>query len=64
MEQHYQKMIKDTEDRVVYSLWNQEKRKDSPLYGGFYDKDRKTALETLHPPGPKIASCYLETYSC
>lgn len=40
MEQHYQKMIKDTEDRVVYSLWNQEKRKDSPLYGGFYDKDR------------------------
>ena len=40
MEKHYQKMIKDTEDRVVYSLWNQEKNELSPYYGGFYDKDR------------------------
>ena len=37
MEKHYQKIIQDTQDRVVKSLQIQILDKDSPLYGGFAD---------------------------
>lgn len=37
MERHYQKIIQDTQDRVVKSLQIQILDKDSPRYGGFAD---------------------------
>ena len=37
MEKHYQKIIQDTQDRVVKSLQIQILDKDSPLFGGFAD---------------------------
>lgn len=37
MEKHYQKIIQDTQDRVVKSLQIQILDKDSPGYGGFAD---------------------------
>ncbi len=37
MEKHYQKMIQDTQDRVVKSLQIQILDKESPRYGGFAD---------------------------
>ena len=35
MEKHYQKMIRDTQDRVVKSLQIQVLEEGSPRYGGF-----------------------------
>lgn len=40
MEQHYQKMVRDTENRVRHSLRIQETNPESPYYGGFYDDNR------------------------
>lgn len=37
MEEHYQKMIRDTQDRVVKSLQIQILDRESPRYGGFAD---------------------------
>ena len=37
MEKHYQKMLRDTEDRVVKSLQIQVLDRESPRYGGFAD---------------------------
>lgn len=37
MEKHYQKMIQDTQDRVVKSLQIQVLDRESPRYGGFAD---------------------------
>ncbi len=37
MEKHYQKMIRDTEDRVLKSLQIQVLDRESPRYGGFAD---------------------------
>ncbi|MDE6641594.1 MAG: hypothetical protein K2K63_13830, partial [Acetatifactor sp.] len=37
MEKHYQKMIRDTQDRVEKSLQIQVLDKESPRYGGFAD---------------------------
>lgn len=37
MEKHYQKMIRDTQDRVVKSLQIQILDRESPRYGGFAD---------------------------
>ncbi|MBQ9119148.1 MAG: hypothetical protein IJY09_03700 [Lachnospiraceae bacterium] len=39
MENHYQKIVKDTDSRVAYSLERQELRAEHPFYGGFYDAD-------------------------
>lgn len=39
MEQHYRRIVQDTDERVFYSLQHQETKEDSPYYGGFYDKD-------------------------
>lgn len=39
MEQHYRKIVQDTDNRAAYSLRSQELRTVSPHYGGFYDKD-------------------------
>lgn len=39
MERHYQKIIQDTQDRVVKSLQMQILDKNSPRYGGFADPD-------------------------
>ncbi len=39
MEKHYQRIVKDTDGRVEYSLQRQERQKDHPFYGGFYDKN-------------------------
>ena len=38
MERHYQKMIQDTQDRVVKSLQIQVLDKNSPRYGGFLEE--------------------------
>ena len=38
MEQHYQKMIQDTQDRVVKSLQIQVLDKNNPRYGGFFEE--------------------------
>lgn len=40
MEKHYQKILKDTEDRVFSRLRTQELEDKSPYYGGFYDRNR------------------------
>lgn len=40
MEKHYQKILKDTEERVFSRLRTQELDDKSPYYGGFYDRDR------------------------
>ena len=37
MEKHYQKMVADTQDRVVKSLQMQISDRESPRYGGFAD---------------------------
>lgn len=38
MEKHYQKMIWDTQDRVLKSLQIQVLDKNNPRYGGFTEK--------------------------
>ncbi len=39
MEKHYQRIVKDTDERVKYSLGRQECQNGHPYYGGFYDKN-------------------------
>lgn len=39
MEKHYQKILKDNDARVIYSLRRQENNVNNPLYGGFYDEN-------------------------
>ena len=59
MREHYERLIRDTEERVIHALRVQETKKESPYYGGFYDANRMVqAKVAIYQVLPEI-ECYL-----
>ncbi len=59
MENHYLKLVHDTEERVVRAMRNQETKPISPYYGGFYDVNRMVQAKiAIYQVLPEI-ECFL-----
>lgn len=59
MRNHYLRILKDTEERVIHATRTQETDKNSPYYGGFYDVNRMVqAKVAIYQVLPEI-ECYL-----
>lgn len=58
MEQHYQIIVRDTEERVLSSMSRQCMEKESPFYGSFADKDEIVQAKYTAYRGVSMISCY------
>lgn len=59
MEEHYKRLVKDTEERVISAMRRQELKPFSPYYGGFYDDNRMVQAKiAIYQILPEI-ECFL-----
>lgn len=58
MEKHYLRIVKDTEERVIHSLRNQELDPANQRYGGFYDENRMVQAKYAIYRIASAVACY------
>lgn len=64
MRSHYERILKDTEKRVINAMRVQELNPESPYYGGFYDENRMVQAKiAIYRILPEI-ECYLNSETC
>jgi len=59
MRAHYERILRDTEERAIHAMRVQETNPNSPYYGGFYDKNRMVQAKiAIYQVMPEL-ECYL-----